>query len=153
MRGDIEPLVYGRIILVGWGTVVGSVFAFVMIDSIIWQDDLARFLVLDLALWMLNCIWIGTALSVILLIPMSMVWMPVYAIIRGYIASIRTASTLAAAVTVAAAVILTVLYFGLKSGSAGSVIKAVMPWSLVPVAIAASLTWFAFRSEQFAGGR
>ena len=50
MRGDIEPLVYGRIILVGWGTVVGSVFAFVMIDSIIWQDDLARFLVLDLAL-------------------------------------------------------------------------------------------------------
>ena len=67
MREALEPLVYGRIILVGWGTVVGSIFVFALIDSIVRQHSLPRYLTLDFALGFLHCIWIGTAISIFLL--------------------------------------------------------------------------------------
>ena len=95
----------------------------------------------------------GTAFSLFFAIPMIVIWLPIYGYIRKHVASVRKASTFAAAVSAGAGMLLMGLIFGLSSDLGGRALGAILPWTPVVMAIAACLTWFAFRSEQFAGGK
>ena len=149
----MEPLFYWRIVLVGWGTVIVSTLIFMLIATKFWRVSPLSYLSLDFAVSILHGIWIGTAFSIFILIPMLIVWMPIYAVIRKYAVSIRVASTLTAAVSAVVGMILIGVYVGLTTGNTGGFVMAILPWSLVPLGIAPCITWFAFKSEQFAGIR
>jgi hypothetical protein len=147
-----EPILYWRILLVGWGTVILTtiLMAFALAG---WHISLLTFFRIAFYGGILQCIGIGTAVSVLLLIPMLIIWMPIYSAVRQYVVSVRNASTLSAALTAAAGMILFGLIFGIRGGHVVSLTPVFLPWIPVTMGIAACLTWFAFRSEQFAGGK
>jgi hypothetical protein len=150
---SLEPLFYWRIVLVGWGTVIVSTLMFLLLAAEFRRVGPLSYLSLDFAVSIFHGIWIGTAFSIFILIPMLIVWMPIYAVIRKFAVSIRVASTLTAAVSAVVGMMLIGLYVGLTAGNTGGFVMAILPWSLVPMSIAPCLAWFAFKSEEFAGTR
>ena len=150
MEKGLEPLLYWRILLVGWGTVVATSFLrFAVLGD--WHFGPRPFSKLgDLVLYTVSY---GTAFSVVILIPMLVIWIPIYALTRRYVASLRQASTLAAALSAGVGLLSLAVIFGLMAGNVGRPLEALLPWTPVTMVIAAGLTWFAFRSEQFAGGK
>ena len=95
----------------------------------------------------------GTAFSLLIAIPMVVIWLPIYAYVRKHMGSVRHASTLAAALSAGAGMLSLVLISVVTGGVSGRPHGAVLPWTPLVMAIAACFTWFAFRSEQFAGGK
>lgn len=138
---------------VGWGTVVVSAIVFVLIGSAYLSVGPEISLTFDFAVSVFHATWMGTAFSIMILIPMMIVYVAIYAVIRKHVVSIRAAILITAAVSALAGMILIGICLGLAAGNIGGFVMAILPWSLVPMSIAPCITWFVFKPEQFAGGK
>ena len=81
------------------------------------------------------------------------IWFPIVIFVRKHIESVRRGTSLAAALSAAVATLLLGLVLNLLGHIGNDSQWVLLPWTPVVMAIAACLTWFAFRSEQFAGGK
>lgn len=141
-----EPrLLYWRIILVGWGTVVGTGL-FIAVVMAIWTGEPKL-----LAIIGFYGIAYGAIISVILTIPMLVIWVPVFAIIRKKDLSVRRAATLTTTVVAAVGNLVLALILGAWTSDLPPALTYILPWTPVAMAIAACLAWYAFESEETLG--
>ena len=93
----------------------------------------------------------GTVISVIFTIPMLVIWVPVFAIFRRKDLSVRRAALLTTTVVAAVGNLMLALVFGLWISNGYIPIILILPWTPVAMGIAASLAWYAFKSEEVLG--
>ena len=150
MEVRLRPLFYWRLLLVGWGTgVAACIIRFVVLGD--WHFGPRPFF--KLAYFGTYAALYGTYFSVFALIPMIGIWFPIFIFVRKQLASVRRATSLAAALSAMVAMLLLGLILSLLGRIGNDSQWVLLPWTPVVMAIAACLTWFAFRSEQFAGGK
>ena len=146
MEGITEPrLLYWRIILVGWGTVVGTGLSMAVVMAI-WTGDFKLLAILGF-----YSIALGAIISVILTIPMLVIWVPVFAIMRQKDLSVRRAAILTTTVVAAVGNLVLTLIFGLLTSDVLAAFIYNIPWTPVAMGIAACLAWYAFASEEVSG--
>ena len=148
MTERTEPiLLYWRIFLVLWGTVVGTGL-FMSAVNAIWGDRPNM-----LAGFGLDGIGFGAVISISLTMPMLVVWMPVFSVIRTRTGSLRAAAALTTAGVVAMVAVVLVLAIGLLADDALSLFIAFLPWMPVVAGVGACLAWYAFEAEEILGTR
>ena len=150
MEESIRPLFYWRLLPVVWGTSVAAcILRFVVLGD--WHFGPRP--VVSIAYFSTYAVLYGTYFSVFALIPMLGIWFPIVIFVRKHLASVRRGTSLAAALSAAVAMLLLGLVLNLLGHIGNDSQWVLLPWTPVVMAIAACLTWFAFRSEQFAGGK
>ncbi len=142
---ESSPLL--RILAVGWGTMVGTtllVFLRLM-DGPVGQSNMFEV--------GLHSLGYGSAFAILISIPVLAFWSRIYPRISFAVRSSKTAACLTAAMTAAIGMLVLGLLIGIGSASFIGGLNVVLVWGLAPVALAATLAWFAFKSEQFTGGQ
>jgi hypothetical protein len=141
-----EPrLLYWRIFLVGWGTVVGTGFSMAVVMAI-WTGK-----PIFLAIVGFYSIALGAVISVIVAIPMLVIWVPVFAIILRKDMSVRRAAILTTTVVAAVGNLMLAIALGIWTSDMHTAITLILPWTPVAMGIAACLAWYAFKSEEVLG--
>ena len=143
-----EPrLLYWRIVLVGWGTVLGTAFFVSAVLAVLQRDAkmLPVFAIYSFAL--------SAVISVMFAIPMLAMWVPVFAMIRKRTASIRRAVIITTTVLAAIGAVLLAVIVGLANQNVSAALTVFLPWLPVPMVIAACLASCAFGLEENLGTR
>ena len=143
MGGATEPrLLYWRVILVGWGTVLGTaIFVSAVLVLLSWDARILPILgVYSIAL--------AAIISVVFAVPMLVIWVPLFGLIRKNTASIRRAAIITTTVLAAFGTILLAVVMGLATQNIRAVLSDILPWMPVPMAIAACLASYAFDTEE-----
>jgi hypothetical protein len=148
MTGITEPrLLYWRIVLVGWGTVVGTGLSIAAVVAI-WNREPVLLVIAGLYSLALAAIF-----CVILVIPMLVIWVPVFSIICRTDFSLRWAATLTTTGVVAIGTLVVTLLFGLLTSDWLEALFFILPCAPIAMGIAACLSWCAFKSERVLGTR
>ena len=94
---------------------------------------------------------LGAVISVILTIPMLVIWVPVFAIFRRKDLSARRAAILTTTVVAAVGNLMLAIALGIWTSDVHTAITLILPWTPVAMGIAACLAWYAFESEEVLG--
>ncbi len=94
---------------------------------------------------------LGAVISVIVAIPMLVIWVPVFAIILRKVLSVRRVATLTTTIVAAVGNLMLAMALGIWTSDMHSAITLILPWTPVAMGIAACLTWYAFKSEEVLG--
>ena len=146
METSKEPrLLYWRILLVGWGTVVGTGL-FISVVFAVLGSELKMLPILGM-----YSVAFGAIISLVLAIPMSVIWVSVFAIVRKKDLTVRRAAILTTTVIAAVGNLVFTMIFGLLTSDVLTAFTYILPWTPVAMGIAACLAWYAFQSEETLG--
>lgn len=147
VEGIAQPrLMYWRIVLVGWGTVIG-VGLIMVVAMFLSSGGLP-----PLTFVILAAIY-GTVISAILTVPMLVIWVPIFATFRTKARSLRKAATLTTAIVSAISTVIVSLGIGLLERGVSVGLTFVLPFAPAAVGISTCLAWHSFGATETLGTR